>query len=317
LPGAHLTPTGPRVQDGRMPNRNRQWPPLDLASFEPTRQTVHMWTQVVGKVRLALEPLVNHWWQIPLYVSARGLTTSLVHAADRSFEIELDFRTHQLTIETTTGERRTVALETQSVATFYDETMASLREVGIDVAILPRPVEVEIAVPFLEDTAHHDYDGAAMQQLWLALVEADRVLRTFRSRFIGKASPVHFFWGGFDLATTRFSGARAPAHPGGVPNCADWVMREAYSHEVSSCGYWPGASDEGSFYCYAYPEPEGFAEWRVPSAARYDPELREFILPYRDVRTADDPDALLLEFLQCTYDAAAELGRWDRVSLER
>ncbi len=203
------------------------------------------------------------------------------------------------------------------MAEFYAATMTALEGLGVRVSILARPVEVPDAIPFAEDTAHSTYDAEGMHRYWLALVEAHRVLKEFRGRFIGKASPVHFFWGGFDLATTRFSGRPAPLHPGGVPNCADWVMQEAYSHEVSSCGFWPDGSDEGAFYSYAYPEPEGYAEWKnIPAAARYDAGLGEFVLPYSAVRTAADPDALLLEFLQSTYDAAAERGHWDRAALE-
>jgi hypothetical protein len=294
-----------------------RWPELTLSGWEDTRDTVHMWTQVVGKVRLALEPPMNHWWQITLYVSARGLTTSLMHATDRGVEMEFDFLDHVLAIRTTDGDLRTVALEPRSVADFYEATMTALRELGVRVSILARPVEIAEAIPFAADTRHSSYDAGAMQRCWLALVETDRVLKQFRSGFIGKASPVHFFWGGFDLAVTRFSGRRAPLHPGGVPNCADWVMQEAYSHEVSSCGYWPDGSEEGSFYSYAYPEPAGFATHTVsPEAAYYDSTLREFILPYRAVRTAADPDAMLLAFLQSTYEAAADNAGWDRAALE-
>jgi uncharacterized protein DUF5996 len=297
---------------------SRSWPELTLAEWADTRDTVHLWTQVVGKVRLALEPFVNHWWQIPLYVSSRGLTTSLMHADERSLEIEFDFVDHVLAIRTTDGERRDVALAPKSVADFYGETIGALAALGVDdVDILGRPVEMPEAIPFADDTTHGAYDPDAMHRFWRALVEADRLLDVFRGRFVGKASPVHFFWGAFDLATTRFSGRVAPQHPGGVPNCADWVMHEAYSHEVSSCGLWPGGSDEGSFYCYAYPEPEGFAEQPVtPDAAYYDAALREFILPYRAVRTADDPDATLLDFLQSSYEAATIGGGWEREALE-
>jgi hypothetical protein len=295
---------------------SKPWPVLTLADWEDTRATVHMWTQIVGKVRLALEPRLNHWWQVTLYVSARGLTTSLMHAGERGIEIEFDFIDHRLVLRTTVGDVRVVALEPRTVASFYDATMAALHELGVRVEILGRPVEIAEAIPFADDVEHHAYDAEAVHRLWLALVQADRVLRQFRSRFIGKNSPVHFFWGGFDLATTRFSGRRAPLHPGGVPNCADWVMQEAYSHEVSSCGFWPGGSEEGSFYCYAYPEPPGFSAYAVGPGARYDAELGEFILPYRTVRTSDDPDSMLLAFLQSTYEAAAETGRWDRPALE-
>jgi len=296
---------------------DRQWPDLTLDDWADTRETFHRWTQVVGKVRLALEPPVNHWWQIALYVSARGLTTSLMHAAERGLEIEFDVLDHQLVVRTTDGERRTVALQPRSVASFYDETMGVLADLAIDVDLLGRPVEIPDATPFAEDTAHAAYDGEAIGRFWRALVGADRLFDVFRGRFVGKASPVHFFWGAFDLATTRFSGRTAPLHPGGAPNCADWVMHEAYSHEVSSCGFWPGGSEEGSFYCYAYPEPAGFAERPAgPAAAYYDAALGEFILPYRAVRTAADPDATVLEFLQATYEAAAVTGAWDRTALE-
>jgi hypothetical protein len=276
-----------------------------------------MWTQIVGKVRLALAPAVNHWWNVPLYVSARGLTTSLMHAEGRSLEMEFDFVDHELVVRTTAGERRSVALKPRTVADFYEETMVTLRSLDVEVHLFGRPVEVEVAIPFADDTVHATYDPEAAHQLWIALVEIDRVLHVFRGRFRGKASPVHFFWGAFDLATTRFSGRPAPLHAGGVPNCADWVMVEAYSHEVSSCGYWPGGSDEGSFYSYAYPEPDGFRAWPVaPTDAWYDEALGEFLLPYGVVRTAADPDAMLLDFLQSTYEAAAVPGSWDRAALE-
>jgi uncharacterized protein DUF5996 len=295
-----------------------EWPELTLSTWDATRETLHRWTQIVGKVRLALEPMVNHWWQVPLYVSSRGLTTSLMHGPGGvGLEMEFDFLSHVLLMRTTSGEARSVALRPRSVADFYAETMAALDGLGMSVPILARPVEIEDATPFALDTLHHSYDADAARRFWLALVSAHRVIGEFRSRFVGKVSPVHFFWGGFDLACTRFSGRPAPRHPGGAPNCADWVMELAYSHEVSSCGFWPGGSEEGSFYSYAYPEPEGFASWRVsPEGAYYDAGLREFLLPYRAVRTAADPEATLLGFLESTYEAAAELGKWDRGSLE-
>jgi hypothetical protein len=293
-----------------------QWPELTLSEWADTRQNVHMWTQVVGKVRLALEPPLNHWWQVTLYVTARGLTTSLMHTSGRGVELEFDFVDHVLDLRSTDGRHRSVALEPRSVASFYEATMTALDELGVHVAILARPVEVPVAIPFADDVEHRAYDPDAMHRFWLALVEVDRVFKTFRGRFTGKASPVHFFWGGFDLATTRFSGRPAPTHPGGVPNCADWVMHEAYSHEVSSCGFWPDGSEEGSFYSYAYPEPAGFRDWPVPEGAHYDDDLREFILPYRFVRTSADPDATLLAFLQSTYEAASETASWNRVALE-
>jgi hypothetical protein len=293
------------------------WPELTLATWEDTRDTLRLWTQVVGKVRLALEPMVNHWWQVPLYVSARGLTTSLMHAGGLGLEIEFDFVDHGLDLRTSGGHRRRVALEPRSVASFYEETMAALDELGAHVELLARPVELPEAIPFARDQEHSAYDAAAAHRFWLALLASHRVMTRFRGRFIGKASPVHFFWGAADLAASRFSGRTAPKHPGGVPNCADWVQEMAYSHEVSSCGFWPGGSTEGSFYSYAYPEPAGFAGWRVePDSAYYDEDLREFILPYSSVRTADDPDGTLLTFLQSTYEAAAELASWDRAALE-
>ena len=293
------------------------WPELAVSTWEDTRDTLHLWTQVVGKVRLALEPMVNHWWQVPLYVSARGLTTSLMHTPTRGLEMEFDFVDHVLQVRTTDGADARIVLEPRTVASFYREVMDTLDGLGVHVAMLGRPVEVPRAVPFADDEEHASYDAGAVHRLWLALVQIDRVMRRFRARFIGKASPVHFFWGSFDMAASRFSGRPAPPHPGGVPNCADWVQRLAYSHEVSSCGYWPGGSDEGTFYAYAYPTPEGFQEWPVqPSSASYDEGLGEFVLPYGAVRTAVDPDATLLTFFQSTYEAAADLAGWDRAALE-
>jgi len=304
-------------QTQRAAGVGQAWPELPLAGWQDTRDTLHLWTQIVGKVRLALEPMVNHWWQVPLYVSARGLTTSLMHAPGVDLEMEFDFLDQALVVRTVGGEVRRIDLEPRSVAAFHAETMRALASLGVNVRILARPVEAPDAIPFARDELHHSYDPDSAQRFWLALTHAHRVMSRFRAGFQGKASPVHFFWGGFDLAVSRFSGRTAPRHPGGVPNCADWVMELAYSHEVSSCGFWPGGSEEGSFYAYAYPEPDGFADWEVrPSAAYYDRALREFLLPYRAVRTAADPDATLLNFLQSTYDAAAELGAWDRAALE-
>jgi Family of unknown function (DUF5996) len=295
------------------------WPELSrLSEWADTRDTVHMWAQIVGKVRLALEPLINHWWQVPLYVTARGLSTSLMHTDVRGLEIEFDFIDHTLVFRTTDGDRREVALEPRSVADFYTATMAALGELGIRVHILARPVEVPVAIPFADDTEHHSYDAVAVHRFWLALVEAHRVFIQFRAGFIGKVSPVHFFWGGIDLAVTRFSGRRAPLHPGGIPNVADWVNQEGYSHELSSCGFWPGGGEHGAFYSYAYPEPPGFGEWALAEGGGfYDEASHLFLLPYETVRTAGDPDAALLAFLQSTYEAAAVLGEWDRETLER
>jgi hypothetical protein len=293
-----------------------QWPDLSPA-WEDTRDTLHMWFQVVGKVRLALAPMENHWWQVPLYVSARGLTTSLMPADGRGLEIDFDFIDHVLNLRTTDGDDRQLVLEPRTVADFYSATMDALAALGVHLSVLARPVEVAESISFAQDDGHRSYDADAAQRFWLALVNAHRVMARFRGRFIGKCSPVHFFWGGPDLAVTRFSGRPAPKHPGGVPNCADWVQEQAYSHEVSSCGYWPGGSAEGSFYSYAYPQPDGFAEWPLPSdSAFYDAGLGEFILPYTAVRTADDPDNTLLDFLQSTYEAAADLAHWDRRALE-
>jgi hypothetical protein len=293
------------------------WPALPLHEWETTRDTVHMWTQIVGKVRLALAPPLNHSWGVTLYVNSVGLTTSLMPYRGRGLEITFDFQRHALDIVTSDGQRRELSLEPRSVADFHDEFFARLAELGIEVRIMGRPVEVAVAIPFADDTEHASYDAEYAHRFWKSLVAADRVLHQFRGGFLGKASPVHFFWGGFDLAVTRFSGRRAPRHPGGVPNCPAWVMEEAYSHEVSSCGYWPGGSDEGSFYAYAYPEPPGFREQRIsPAAALYDNALGDFILPYAAVRRAEDPDAMVLEFVQSAYSTAADLGDWDRAALE-
>lgn len=299
-------------------DRGGVWPDITLSTWAATRDTLHMWLQIVGKIRMALTPLINHWWNVPLYVSSRGLTTSLMPTGRRGLEIEFDFIDHVLDLRTTDGTRRQVALEPRSVADFYAATMDALGEIDVHVKLYPRPSEVVEAIPFDQDEQHRSYDGAAVHRLWLALVQVDRVLTLFRARFIGKASPVHLFWGGADLCTTRFSGRPAPRHRGGVPNCPDWVQWLAYSHEVSSAGYWPGAGEEGMFYAYAYPQPEGFADWHVrPAAAYYDEDLGEFLLPYTAVRTAEDPDATLLSFLQSTYEAAATLGDWDRAALEK
>lgn len=293
------------------------WPELTLAAWEDTRTTLHLWTQVVGKIRLVLAPMVNEWWQVPLYVSARGLTTSLMPAGPVGLELEFDFVAHVLEARVTDGRRGQIALEPKTVASFYGETMALVRDLDIDAEVYPVPVEVEEAIPFAEDDVHRTYDPDAARRFWAAMVQSARVLGQFRARYVGKASPVHFFWGSFDLATTRFSGRTAPRHPGGAPHCPPEVMVLAYDQEVSSCGFWPGGSEEGSFYAYAYPTPDGFGA-HDPGApdARWDDDLGEFVLPYRTVRTADDPDSVLLSFLQATYEAAADLAHWDRAALE-
>lgn len=302
-----------------MTGNNRRWPSLPVVEWQGTRDTLHLYTQVVGKVRMTNEVTTNHWWNVPLYVTARGLTTSLVpHPTGPSFEIDFDFVAHRLEIVTVDGETRALPLRPRPVAEFYAEVMALLAELGVPTTIWPVPVEIEGAIPFPDDRAHAAYDAEQVRRFWLALIEITRVLTAFRSRFVGKASPVHLFWGALDLATTRFSGRTAPPHPGGAPNCGPHVMLEAYSHEVSSCGYWPGGGAEGAFYSYAYPEPPGFRDVRVaPAGASYDEQLGEFVLPYELVRTADDPDRVLLEFLQATYEAAATTAGWDRAALER
>lgn len=296
-----------------------RWPSLLVAEWEQTRDTLWLWTQIVGKVRMVNEPTVNHWWNVPLYVTARGLTTSLIpHPSGQGFEIVFDLLAHRLEIITTAGGERSLPLRSRPVAEFYSEVMRLLDELGVSTTIWPMPVEIEGAIAFADDTVHTTYEPEQAQRFWLALVQIVRVFHQFRSRFAGKASPVHLFWGALDLATTRFSGRTAPPHPGGAPNTGLQVMHEAYSHEVSSCGYWPGAEGEGFFYSYAYPEPPGFAAVKVaPKGATWRRDLGEFVLPYEIVRVAPDPDQLLLEFLQSTYEAAAETAGWDRSALER
>lgn len=295
------------------------WPALPLEEWAATRDTLLLWTQVVGKVRLANTPIVNHWWNVPLYVTARGFGTSLVHhPSGPSFEVDFDLIDHHLQVSTTDGRRRALPLTPQPVGELYSAVMGTLDELGLHTEIWPVPVEIPGAVAFTEDTEHVAYDPGHAHRFWLALVQMDRVLTEFRARYLGKSSPVHLFWGALDLAVTRFSGHAAPPHPGGAPNCGPHVMLEAYSHEVSSCGYWPGGGPEGVFYAYAYPEPAGFRDAPAgPPEARYDEELGEFVLPYEAVRTAPDPDAVLLDFLQRTYEAAADAAGWDRASLER
>lgn len=294
------------------------WPSLPVATWQDTYETLHLWTQIIGKVRLALAPKINHWWHSTLYVTPRGLTTSTIPYGIRSFQITFDFLNHQLLFETSDGTTRTLELKPRSVADFYQAVMNTLKELGIEVQIWTMPQEVANPIPFEQDEQHAAYDSASAQRFWHILMQADRVMNCFRSRYAGKCSPVHFFWGSFDLAVTRFSGRRAPEHPGGVPNMADWVTREAYSHEVSSCGFWFGAgSIEALFYAYAYPEPEGFKDYLIqPEQAFYSPDMKEFILSYEAVQQANDPDAMVLAFLQTTYEAAANLAQWDRESLE-
>ncbi len=296
------------------------WPSLPLQEWQDTYTTLHMWTQIVGKTRLALSPMVNHWWNVTFYLTPRGLTTSAIPHGERTFSVDFDFVDHVLLVRTSDGAAGALPLGPQSVAEFYQQYLALLRSLGLEVRIWPHPVEVERAVPFAEDREHASYDPVYAHRFWRVLSQADPVMQHFRGRFLGKCSPVHFFWGACDLAVTRFSGRRAPEHPGGAPNVATWVMREAYSHEVSSCGFWAGGGPvaEPVFYAYAYPEPPGFAEARVePREAYYSQDVREFLLPYEAVRTAERPDEVLLAFLQSTYEPAADLGGWDRKALER
>ena len=293
------------------------WPRLAVADWIETRDTLHMWLQIVGKVRMVHAPAVNHWWHVTLHPSARGLTTSAVPYAGGAFELEFDFLDHRLHLRTSAGRTREVALEARPVADFYRETMAALDTLGVPTRIHAVPNEVEHAVPFAEDRTHRTYDGAAAQLFWRQLLQAQRVLGRFRSGFVGKASPVHFFWGAMDLAYTRFSGRTAPPHPGGAPNCPPSVMREGYSHELASFGFWPGGGREGAFYAYAYPEPPGYPDRPAgPPGAGYDHTAREFLLPYETVAAAADPDATLTAFLRATYEAAADLAGWDRPALE-
>jgi hypothetical protein len=296
-------------------DRPECWPSLRSESWEETRATLHMWTQIVGKVRLRLTPLVNHWWNVPLYVTARGLTTSRIPYGQKAFELLFDFIKHQLVLETTEGLHKTLPLVARSVAEFYQECMDMLRSAGIEVKIWKMPVEIPDPIPFDQDRVHASYDPKSVEEFWRILLSVDGVFNQFRSGFIGKCSPVHFFWGSFDLAVSRFSGRRAPEKPG-----ADAITREAYSHEVSSVGFWPGSGDikEAAFYSYAVPEPPGFKEAHVrPSAAFYHKQVGEFILMYEDVRNAESPSSSLLEFCQSTYEAGASLGNWSRDELER
>ena len=303
-----------------MATRDETWPSLPLEAWSATHSTLHLWTQIVGKIRLVQSPWVNHSWHVTLYVTARGLTTSPIPHGTRTLELDFDFVDHQLLIRCSDGASARFPLEPQSVATFYRRLMGELQKLGAPVTIYKKPNEVADAVPFDQDEAHKDYDPEYANRYWRVLVQADRVFKRFRARFQGKSSPVHFFWGAPDLAVTRFSGRTAPQHPGGVPNLPDRVAREAYSHEVSSCGFWAGGAPVAFpvFYAYAYPEPGGFPAAAVrPQEAFYSTDLHEFLLPYDAVRQADSPDDTLLAFMQSTYEAAADLAAWDRAALER
>lgn len=305
----------------RLPEKTQareQWPALKFTDWRDTCETLHMWTQIVGKVRLALNPWVNHWWHVPLYITARGLTTSPIpdpRGGGRNFEISFDFIDHELCIVTNDGTSKSLPLIPRTVSDFYDECMASLRALGIEVTINPLPCEVPNPVPFDQDTIHHAYDPVAVQHFWRILTQTEQVLQRYREPFLGKSSPIHFFWGSFDLALTFFSGRPAPAQKG-----ADRITREAYSHEVLSCGFWPGNEKfpEAAFYAYAIPAPSGYAKLAVrPSAAFYDADLGEFVLRYNDVRRAKKPEQMLFDFFQSTYEGGATLAHWDRAALEK
>lgn len=295
------------------------WPELPYESWRPTLDTFHRWTQIVGKVRLVQSPWLNHCWQSTLYVTPRGLTTTAIPHGRRSFRIDFDLIAHELVVQSSDGAIFNMPLEPQSVADFYAQLLDGLARMRLPVRIHGRPNELPDAMPFRSDQVHRSYDAEAVHRFWRVLVQSDRIFTAFRGRFFGKSSPSHLFWGALDLATTRFSGRRAPTHPGGIPNLPDEITRDAYSHEVSSCGFWAGSPQipYPAYYAYAYPEPEGFAGARVaPGDAFYSPDLREFVLPYETVRASTTPDETLLAFLQSTYEAAASFGQWDRDALE-
>ncbi|AUD03611.1 DUF5996 family protein [Spirosoma pollinicola] len=295
------------------------WPALDFADWHDTLVTLHLWTQIVGKIRLRQMPWTNHSWHVPLYVASQGFTTGSLPYEGGVFQIDFNFLAHQLRLSTSNGEVATIRLYARSVANFHQELMDQLNQLGIDVSIHPVPNEVEQAIPFAEDEIHHSYDPVMVSQFWQAVVRIHTVFTRFRAGFTGKCSPVHFFWGSFDLAVTRFSGRPAPLHPGGAPNMSDRVMQEAYSHEVSSAGFWPGSEQfpQAAFYSYCYPTPENFGQQPVkPAEAFFSPEMGEFFLPYDAVRRAADPEQMLLDFLRTTYEAAAKTGQWNRNALE-
>jgi Family of unknown function (DUF5996) len=299
--------------------RGEAWPSLPLEAWSDTCATLHLWTQIVGKIRLAQTPWTNHSWHVTLYVTPTGLSTGLIPYGTRAFQIDFDFIAHELNIQSDNGAASSFPLQPQSVAVFYKRLREEMTKLDLAVKIYAKPNEVQNAVPFDRDEAHASYDAEYANRFWRVLLQSDHVLKKFRARFVGKCSPIHFFWGAPDLAVTRFSGRLAPPHPGGVPNLPDRVAQEAYSHEVSSCGFWPGGGVIAypAYYSYAYPEPEGFVKAPVkPASAFYSTDLREFILPYDDVRNSKSPEDTLLDFLQSTYEAAADLAKWDRASLE-
>jgi uncharacterized protein DUF5996 len=298
------------------------WPRLALDEWAPTQTTLQRWTQMVGKTRLAFAPMQNHWWQVVLYVTGRGLTTSPIPYNGGTFDVSFDFNAHKLIARKSDGDVRTLPLVPRSVADFYAEYMEMLRSLGVNAKILPVPMEMADAMRFDEDHTHRTYDADAAHRFWQVLVHVDRTLKEFRARFIGKSSPSHFWWGGFDLACTRFSGRAAPPHPGGIPNCPDYVMVEGYSHECISAGWWPGnvggPMTEPVFYSYSYPEPQGFDAAPVrPEGAYYHKVMREWVLPYEGVRTSREPEQMVLQFLQSSYEEAAHRAGWDRKALER
>lgn len=295
------------------------WPALPYEAWGKTAETLHLWTQIVGKIRLAQMPWINHSWHVTLYVTARGLSTLPMPHGARLFQIDFDFIDHRLLIQTGEGQTQVIPLRPMTVAAFYRAVFFALKELELDVRINPMPNELPDPIPFDQDEIHADYDPEYANRFWRVLAQTERVFQQFRARFAGKVSPIHFFWGSFDLAVTRFSNERAPMHPGGIPNLPDWVTREAYSHEVSSAGFWPGSAQFPTpfFYSYAYPEPEGYRAAVVePAEAHYSDAFREFVLPYDAVRLAESPDAMLLSFLQSTYEAAADLGNWERADLD-
>jgi hypothetical protein len=308
-----------RLSSGQDMSKSNVWPDIPFAAWIDTCNTLHLWTQVVGKIRIACTPLINHWWNATFFVTARGLAAPAMLWGNGAFDIIFDFVDHKLVIETSDRRTESFTLQPMPVADFYAEIMQRLRSLGLGVHIWTMPCEIADATPFDQDRLHAQYDPFSAQKFWRALIQVNRVMNEFRARFVGKASPVHFFWGSFDIAVTRFSGRTAPLPRGIVPNVASWVMAEAYSHEASSCGFWPGNGGLGypAFYVYAYPEPVGYGDTRLDTAgAFYNRDLGEFLLPYDAVRQADDPDRVLLGFLQETYVAAAELAKWDRTGLE-
>jgi len=298
---------------------NTDWPELNYADWADTLATLHRWTQIAGKMRLALASPVNHWWHVPLYLTARGLTTSPMPHGEHVYELGFDFIDHMFVAACSDGGLRVVRLEPKPTAQFWREAMQAMAEIGLKVKIRPQPSEIPDAEPLDRDETHRSYDPDYAARFWRVLSLSERVMTAFRGRYLGKSSPVHFFWGSFDLAVTRFSGREAPLHPGS-PLMPDWITREGYSHEQASAGFWPGgpASGQAVFYAYAYPEPEGLKEATVlPAAARFEPAMGEFLLPYDEVRASADPEAMLTDFLQSTYAATADLGGWDRAALER